>query len=138
MTETNEKGFMVHIIGVIFDPSTKKILIGRKEDDEDLPGFTWGFIGGRAKQGEDVDKTLKEWVSSKTGLTVKNLGAIFSKTYPEVENLIGVYFLCESFEGELKEGNGIVELKWVDPEELENHFTTSFHPRLKEYILSLK
>jgi hypothetical protein len=30
------------------------------------------------------------------------------------------------------------ELKWVFPEELEKYFTTSFDPRLKEYIMNLK
>ena len=30
------------------------------------------------------------------------------------------------------------ELKWVSPEDLEKHFTTSFSPVLKEYIMNLK
>ena len=37
-----------------------------------------------------------------------------------------------------KEGEDFTEIKWVDPEELENYFTTSFHPSLKEYIINLK
>lgn len=138
MIEKTQNGFVVHLIGIIFDPSTKKILIWKKDGDEDLPGFSWGFLGGRAVAGEDVDITLKSIVKERTGLSVANLGSVFSKTYPEKENLIGIYFLCESFEGDLKPGKDVMELKWVDPEELENHFTTSFHPRLKEYILNLK
>ena len=137
MEEKNNE-FTVHVIGIIFDPRKKKILIGRKNDDPDLKGFTWGFIGGRATPGEDVDKTLKKNVEEKTGLIVKNLGSIFAKTYPEKDDLIGVYFLCVSFEGEEKAGGTVLELKWVDPEELEKHFTTSFHKKLKQFLIELK
>jgi ADP-ribose pyrophosphatase YjhB (NUDIX family) len=136
--EQNNPKFSVAIIGIIFNPSTKKILIGRRENDPLLPKLTWCFPSGHAIIGEDVDKTLKDGVKEKTGLIIKNLGAIFSKTYPEKEDLLGVYFLCESFEGEEKVGGSFKELKWVDPEELENYFTTSFHKKLKEFLLELK
>jgi len=130
--------FSVAVLGIIFDPKNKKILIGRRENDPLLPNLSWCFPGGSAVPGEDVDKTLKDSVKEKTGLIIKNLGAIFSKTYPEKENLLGVYFLCESFEGEENAGGSFKELKWVDPEELENYFTTSFHKKLKEFLLELK
>ena len=142
--DSDDEKFTVWIAGIIFDPSKKKILIWKREKqghewiDKELPKFTWGFIGGRAKHGEDVDKTLKGFVKERTGLSVSNLGAIFAKTFPENKSLITIYFLCESFEGKLTKGKGVAELKWVSPEELEKHFTTSFHPRLKEYLMNLK
>jgi len=85
-----------------------------------------------------MDTVLKEAIKAKTGYGIKNLGAIFSKVYPEQKDLMTVYFLCEVFEGEEKVAGDLVELKWVNPEELEKQFTTSFHPRLKEYIINLK
>jgi len=130
--------FSVAILGIIFDPRKKKILIGRREGDPHLPELTWCFPGGRAIPKEDVDVTLKNSVEKTTGLVVKNLGAIFSKAYPEKEDLLAVYFLCESFEGEEKVGGSFKELKWVDPEELEDHFTSSFHKKLKEFLIELK
>lgn len=130
--------FSVIVLGIIFDPQKKKILIGRRENDPLLPEVSWCFPGGRAKIGEDVDKTLKNNLKAKTGLIVKNLGSIFAKTYPEKEDLLAVYFLCESFEGEEEAGDDLKELKWVDPEELENYFTTSFHKKLKEFLIDLK
>ncbi len=136
--EKNNPQFSVAILGIIFDPANKKILIGRTEGVPELPELTWGFPGGSAVPGEDVDITLKNSVKEKTGLIVKNLGAIFSKTYPEKEDLLSVYFLCESFEGEENAGGRFKELKWVDPEELEDYFTTSFHKKLKEFLLELK
>ena len=129
--------FEVVILGIIFDPKAKKILIGRRENDPHIPKLTWCFPGGRATYEEDVDKTLKRNVKAKTGYDVKNLGAIFSKTYPEKQDFIGIYFLTQVFEGEEKPGDDFVELKWVSPNELENHFTTSFHKKLKEYLNDL-
>ena len=41
------------------------------------------------------------------------------------------------FEGEEKPGDDLTELKWVNPKELEDYFTTSFHKKLKEYLIDL-
>jgi len=124
-------------LGIIFDPKRKKILIGRREKDPLIPKLTWCFPGGRAKIGEDVDKTLKENIRKKTGYIIKNLGAIFSKTYPEKQDLLSVYFLTQVFEGKEKAGNDIKELKWVNPKELEKYFTTSLHKKLKKFLVEL-
>jgi len=134
--EEKEK-FEVLIVGIIFDPKTKKILIGREEKAQNLPGITWFFPGESATQKEDVDKTLKRTLKSQTGYDVKNLGAIFSKIYPERKDLLAVYFLTQVFDGEEKPGEDIVELKWVSPKELRNYFTTSFHKKLEEYLIDL-
>ena len=133
----NKQKFEVVILGIIFDPKAKKILIGRRENDPHIPELTWCFPGGRATYDEDVDKTLKRNVKAKTGYDVKNLGAIFSKTYPEKSDFIGIYFLTQVFEGEEKPGDDFVELKWVSPKELDKYFTIEFHKRLKQYLNEL-
>jgi len=130
--------FEVIVLGIVFDPARRKILIGKRENDPDIPKLTWCFPGGKLLYGQDIDKTLKKAVKVKTGYEVKNLGTIFSKTYPEKKDLMAVYFLCEVFKGKEKAGGNFLELKWVKPGEIEKHFTTSFHPRLKEYIMNLK
>ncbi len=129
--------FEVILLGIIFDPKTKKILIGRRENDPDIPKLSWCFPGGRANHQEDIDKTLKRTIKEKTGLSIKNLGAIFSRTYPEKKDLLSVYFLTEAFEGKERPGQDIKELKWVSPKELEKYFTTSFHKKLKEFLIDL-
>jgi len=40
--------------------------------------------------------------------------------------------------GNEKTGGDIKELKWVSSDEIEDYFTTSFDPKLKEYINNLK
>jgi len=127
----------VIVLGIIFDPKTKKILIGKRITDPSLEKLSWAFPGGKLKPGDEVDKALKYHVKRKTGYGIKNLGAIFSKIYGEKENLLAVYFLTQVFEGEEKPGNDLTELKWVSPKELENYFTTSFNKKLKQYLLDL-
>jgi len=130
--------FNTILLGVIFDPAKRKILIGRRENDPYIKELTWVFPGGSLNYEEDLDAALKKKIKEKTGLDVKNLGAIFAKTYPEKKEFLSIYFLCEAVGGEEKAADDLVELKWVKPEEVENYFTTSFHPHMKEYILNLK
>lgn len=138
MEEETKNQFKVFLAALIFDPSKRKILIAKKEKEPYLPGLTWCFPGAKLINGDDMDQKLKEQIKEKTGYDVKNLGAIFSKVYPEQKDLMTVYFLCEIFKGEEKVGGDLIELKWVAPDEIEKHFTTSFHSRLKEYIMNLK
>ena len=130
--------FNTILLGVIFDPAKRKILIGRRENDPYIKELTWVFPGGSLNYEEDLDAALKKKIKEKTGLDVKSLGAIFAKAYPEKKEFLSIYFLCEAVGGKEKVANDLVELKWVKPEEIENHFTTSFHPHLKEYIMNLK
>jgi len=133
-----EKKFSIILLGVIFNQKTGKILIGRRENDPDVPKLTWCFPGGELVLKEDINDSLKKSIREKTGIDVKELKPVFVKTYPEKEDLFAVYFLSGIFEGEEKPGDDFVELKWVSPEEIEEHFTTSFHPKLKKYIMNLK
>lgn len=137
-TSVPKGNFLIVLRGVIFNPKTKQILIGRVENDPYVKELGWLFPGGRPSPDKELEQSLKEKIKLKTGLDVESLGTIFAKTYPETRNLLAIYYLCEPVGGEEKAGDDLVELKWVEPEELEEHFTTSFHPKLKEYILGLK
>ena len=137
--ETKESSdFMVVLLGIIFDPKTKKILIGKKENDPYIPELSLVFPGGRAKSDEELEETLKREIKEETNLDIESLGSVFARIPSEKKDLLLIYYLCEITDGEEKAGNSLKELKWVNPEELEKHFTTSFHPILKEYIMNLK
>jgi len=129
--------FDIVLLGIVFDPKNRKILIGRRENDHQIENITWCFPGGRVKTEEEMEDILKNRIKLKTGLKVANLGSVYSRIFPEQKILL-IYFLCEVIGGKEKPLADFVELKWVRPEELETHFTTSFHPHLKEYILNLK
>ena len=130
--------FKVVLFGIVFDPKTRKILIGRRESNSHISKLTWAVPEGRLIHDEELNKTLKKSIKENTGLEVQNLGAVFSKTYPERKGFLSVYYLCEAVGGEEKVGGDFEEIKWVIPSELEIHFTTSFHPVLKEYIMNLQ
>ena len=100
--------------------------------------MTWTFPGGFPEYYDDLEKSLEKKIKAKTGLAVKNLGCIFSRIFKENKKIILMYYLCEVMSGKETPKNDFVELKWVDPKYLEKCFTTSFDPRLKEYIMHLK
>lgn len=129
--------FYPYVLGIIFDPQNKKILIAKTKNSDHLPGITWGFPGDRVRIGEELEEALKRTVKEETGLEVESLGVIFAKTYPEKRDTISVYYLTEVVGGEEKAGENISELKWVSPKELQLHFTSSFHPKLREYLEGL-
>ena len=132
------RNFKVLLLGVIFDPKEKKILIGKRKKDPYTPKSSWVFPGGDANYEEDIDKTLKKHVKKQTGFDIKNHGSIFVKTYPQKGNLLAIYFFCEINKGNMKEGDLLTELKWVKSNEIEEYFGCAFHTRLKEYIDSIK
>jgi ADP-ribose pyrophosphatase YjhB (NUDIX family) len=138
----NEKGeqrgvCFPRVLGIIFNTETKKILIGKKKDNEDVENLTWAFPEGNAELEEELEEAIKRGVKEKTGLDIESMGVIFAKKYSDEKDLIGIYFLCGVVGGEEMANGDFSELKWVEPNEVENYFTSSFHPKLKEYIEGL-
>jgi ADP-ribose pyrophosphatase YjhB (NUDIX family) len=134
-----EKGvFFVNTLGIIFDPANKKFLIARRENDPHFDDLKWTFPGGRPSYGKDLEESFEEVVQRRTGLKVKSLGPVFSRLFKEDDHVLLIYYLCEAIGGEVKLTEEYSESKWVDADELEEHFTTSFDPRLKEFIENLR
>ena len=130
--------FQTILLGIIYNPKDKKILIGKRKEDPEIKELKWCFPGGKLSHKEDIEKTLKNKIKNKTGYEIINLGSILARIPEEKKDQVLIYYLCEVINGEEKKGNDLEELKWVSPEEIENYITTSFHPHLKEYILNLK
>lgn len=136
-TQGELTSFDVVVLGIVFDPVEKKILIGRRTPEKRIKNLTWAFPGGRVKRGEDADKALKRNMEEKTGLSIENIGAFFTRVPQERDDLMLIFFLTRAFGGDLKAGKDIEELKWISPKEIEDHFTTSIHPKLKEFLIDL-
>lgn len=130
--------FKVVLLGIIYDPKEKKILIGRRENDPHVPELKWTPPGGRVMLGEDLEESLKTKIKEQTGLEIENLGNIFAMVPKEKEDFVLLLYLCEAIGGDEKVGGNLKEIKWVDPEELDSHFTVAYHKHLREYILNLK
>jgi len=133
-----EKGVYYPIVlGIIFDTKTKKILIGKRKDQKDIRGLTWAFPGGRPEHGEELEEAIKREVKEETGLNTESMGVVFAKTYPEKRDLLAIYFLCGIIGGKENANEDFSETKWVSPKDLKKYFTTSFHPKLQEYLEGL-
>lgn len=130
--------FLVNTLGIIFDPSKRMILIGRRENDPYIKQLSWCFPSGSPVYNDDLEKGFEKIIKKKTGLRVKSLGPVFSRILKENNRFLFVYYLCEVVGGKPYPADDIVELKWIKPKDLQKHFTTSFDKRLKEYIIHLK
>ncbi len=131
--------FLVNLLAIIYSPKTRKILIGKRENDPHIKELSWVFPGGRPGYEKDLEHYLQKEIKEKTGVDVNVKDAVFAKTYPEKREFLSVYYYCECelTSGEEKPGGNLVELKWVKPREVENYFTTSLHPRILEYLKTL-
>ena len=134
----NRGVFLVNVLGVIYNPKTKEILIGKRENDPHIKELSWCFPGGRPSYKEDLEFYLKHEIKKKTGLDINAKKVVFAKTYPEKREFLSIYYLCDVRGGKEKAGEDLVELKWVKPAEVKKYFTTSLHPKLLKYLKTLR
>jgi ADP-ribose pyrophosphatase YjhB (NUDIX family) len=134
-----DKGvFLVNVLGIVYNPETRKVLIGRRENDPHLKELGWCFPGGRPAHEDDLEAYLKHEVRIKTGLDVEVKGIVFAKSYPENRKLLSIYYYCEAREGGEKAEEKLVEVRWVKPAEVRDYFTTSLHPKLLDFLRTLE
>ncbi len=128
-----KKKFFVKLIGIIFDPVKRKILLGRRKDEK-----YFSFLRGYLNYDEDLDLELKRITKERTGYKIHNLGAVFAKNnIAQDEKTLELYFLCEATEGKEKKGPKIAELKWIKAKEFGKLTNKKVPPRLKEYLLHI-
>jgi ADP-ribose pyrophosphatase YjhB (NUDIX family) len=137
-TQFKKGTMLVNVLGIIYDKEHNKILIGRRENDPYIKNLTWSFPGGRPGYEDELEDYLRSAIKEKTNLETKIDKVVFSKTYPERREFLAVYYLVKIIGGKEEAGGSFKQLKWVSPEELEEYFTTSFHPILKKMLLDLK
>src|SRR3972149_880992 len=131
--EEFDKGvFLINVLGIVYDPKTRKILIGKRENDPHIKELSWVFTGGRTGYEKDLEHYVEEKVKEKTGLDVKVKKIVFARTYPEKREFLSIYYYCECevMGGEERAGEDFAELKWGKPSEVVDYFTTSLHSKL--------
>ncbi len=134
-----DKGvFLVNCLGIVYNPETKKILIGRRENDPHIEKLTWCFPGGRPGYEEDIEYYLKTEIERKTGLRTGDGKIIFAKTYPEKREFLSIYYFVTSNSSEAEAKEKFVEVKWIKPSEVTKYFTTSLHPKVLEFLKDLE
>jgi len=134
LSRFNKGIFLVNVLGIVYDKKTRKVLIGRRENDPYIKKLSWCFPGGTAGYKGDLEQSLMDNVKAKTGLDVGVKGVVFAKTYPEKREFLSVYYRCDVIGGIEKACDSFKELKWVFPAEVKQYFTTSLHDTLFEYL----
>lgn len=132
--------FLVNLLAIIYDPQSKRILIGKRVNDPNLKELSWVFPGGRPNYKDDLEPNLVYEIKENTRLDVNVKDIVFAKTYPEIREFLSIYYLCEKTADSPNEqvvGN-LKELKWVKPTEVTDYFTTSVHPKVLEYLNGLR
>ncbi|MBU2612362.1 MAG: hypothetical protein KKB62_01425 [Nanoarchaeota archaeon] len=128
-----EKKFLVKIVGIIFDPKTRRILVGKGEGDT-----KYSFIEDDLDYGLELDKKLKKAALERTGYKIHNLGAVYAENMLQREDKLKIHFLCEATEGKEKPGKDVKELLWVKPSNVEDKLQVKLPTRLQEYLLNLE
>jgi len=136
-TQFDKGVFLTNVLGVVYNPKVRHILIGKRENDPYIKKLSWCFPGGRPAYEEDIEFYLEHEVKSKTGLKVDVKKIVFAKTYPEKREFLSIYYYCEVTGGEEKVGGKFAELKWIKPSDVQKYFTTSLHPKLLDYLKTL-
>jgi len=124
--------FIVKIVGIIFDPKKRKVLIGKNTGDS-----KYSFLEDDLDYDLEMDRKLKDSTQKKTGYKIHNLGAVYAENMLQNKDKVKIHFLCEATEGEEKPGPNVEELAWVKPSEVENMLEVKLPARLHEYILNL-
>jgi len=136
-----DKGvFLVNVLGIVYDPKTKKIIIGLREKDKFLQNLSWSFPGGRPTYKHSLSMSLKMEIKKKTNLDVNVLDCFFARTLPEKPEFLAIYYFCEVTEDSEKPKamEKFKEIKWIKPTEVEKYFTTSVDPVVMDFLVSLE
>lgn len=101
----------------------RKILLQRRSDNGN-----WAIHGGCLELGETVEQTVKRELNEELGINPTKLtfykifsGEDMHTVYPNGDEVyfINVIFLCDEYEGELKQDNDeVTEIKWFDVDNL--------------------
>lgn len=138
MAEDRPNQFSVILLGVVFDPESRKILVGRRDNDPYVEELNETIPGGGANPDEQLDDTLKRKIKEQTGYDVVSLGSVFSTIPQERKDFVLICYLCEVVGGEKREEGKLKNVRWINPEDLEEVLgDVQLHPDLKEYINSL-
>lgn len=129
--------FLLNVLGIVYNPKTKKILIGRRENDPFIKNLKWCFPGGRPAYQENLEYYLKHEIKIKTGLEIEVKQILLARTFPDDRKFLLLYYLCEPKTTQEKAGEKFVEVKWINTNEVKKYFKTSIDKKLLEYLKKL-
>ncbi len=99
----------------------KKILLGKRNEENALGGGSWTCPGGKIEFGETIINAIKRETEEETGIKLNeiNLASVSGNT-AYGNHYVTLGFVCNNFDGQPKimEPNKITEWKWFSINEL--------------------
>jgi len=105
--------------------SDGSVLALKRAVDDHSRGGNWDLPGGGYEQDEDVIESIKREVMEEVGIIAKNVTPVFFANnsamsgYFQGDNVFGMCYLCQEWEGEIKLSTEHVEYLWMTPQEFE-------------------
>lgn len=125
-------------LGIIRDTSGN-VLIVRRAKEENGTGnvkLSWVFPGGKMEVGETIDETVVREVKEETGYLVEVDHVVSERRHPQFPVYV-YYFACiltGTKNKSIPSDNEIKEIKFVNPADVGEYFTTNLDPNVNDYI----
>lgn len=99
------------------------VLIGQKEDGEKPHSGEWHFLGGHLEDNESLEEAVRREVKEETGLDVVVHQIVDAMTFSwekdGEKDALQLLYHCEASSRGAEAKDDLQDVKWVDPEELE-------------------
>ena len=128
---------MLNVLGIV-RRKDNKILIMKREDDSYIKELSWCFPGGRPERNEELEDALKRSVKEKTNIDIENIDLVFARAFEEKKEFLLIYYSCEALNDEAEALKQCTDVKWVNPTEVKEYFTTSIHPEVYNFLRRLE
>ncbi|MFB6190839.1 MAG: NUDIX hydrolase [Candidatus Nanohaloarchaea archaeon] len=101
-----------------------QVLIGQKEEGDQPHSGEWHFLGGHLEDDESLEEAVAREVEEETGLSVdvhQIIDAmVFSWKKDGRTDSLQLLYHCEARSPEAEARDDLQDVKWVDPDELED------------------
>lgn len=137
MGETNPKDKGI-AVGVLVNNSGKVLIMKRvrSEHGSDNSVLTWVFPGGKLDGSETFEQAVVREILFETGYKTKIIKQISERFHPQF-NVPIKYFAVElaAFTTKpIQEIHEVETIKWVDPSELKDYFTTDLDKDVAKFL----
>jgi len=131
---------------VILSGSGKMLMVRRSNTDVRRP-LQWDLPGGLLEENEELISSVAREIKEETGLAVKDLYPIYSKTEIRTwldgkkehnDNVVFIFYIAYSVSAEVKLSFEHDKFQWVTLEKAVSQFEYPLHKEVLQHILDNK
>src|SRR3989344_804038 len=133
-------GEPLNIVLAIIHRSGRVLIIKRKQQDKQVPALTWAFPGGKLKEKETREQSLRREIKEEVGIDIEIEKPILVRTYPGTE-ILQTFYLAKPKDAEAtvtSEPEEIADIKWVPASKVSDYFTSDIEPVLLEVLSKIE